>query len=631
MKELAGANALSFPQLLTAAQRMTAMGMTVEQVNATVQRTADIAFASGRSFDEVSNSMERMALSGTLNNRQLVQLGVSMDDFVKALEDLGSMEDLNAETATKMFKALDMEDRLKVIDDATKKFAGDGKQAVDTLSGSWQNLKTQFDLAMDGMGEKMATTATAVTSWLGKLIQDIRETFTEENFGFPSEEQAADTGKKWAEGLNLPQLKIVGDDVKTHIQNAFDSIGDTAKKAGAELGQAFGPPVLLGIQALDTEAQKLAQGAMAALSKAVLEQADAWQAWGTKLPVEKADLLNTTFDRQMATLENLPKMWDAATGAQTDYINDLQRGLTDAADLQNAFQALGVKSNQTFTDAAAKAKEAYETIKDSGTASALEIEQAWLASAKAIAEAELRTGQITIQQYEQVQKDLDNVATDIQNKLGNGLASVWQQITNQAEHAATQIEKQFSSALAGIITGTESIGKAFQKLGQQILTEFIDIAVQGLVQWLAQLIGVTAAGKAAQSAADVGNVTGQAGVTFAAAYSSVMAALPYPANIAAAPGVAAAEMAAVLGVGVPLATFEEGGYVPQDMLAMVHAGEYFEPSGTSGQYGGSAGSGTVINVNLNAPINGVTRDLVNQLGQEFARQIKLANPRFGSL
>jgi hypothetical protein len=53
-----------------------------------------------------------------------------------------------------------------------------------------------------------------------------------------------------------------------------------------------------------------------------------------------------------------------------------------------------------------------------------------------------------------------------------------------------------------------------------------------------------------------------------------MEALPFPANVAAAPAVAAASAAEVLGAFVPMASFAGGiDYVPYDMVAQIHQGE----------------------------------------------------------
>lgn len=126
------------------------------------------------------------------------------------------------------------------------------------------------------------------------------------------------------------------------------------------------------------------------------------------------------------------------------------------------------------------------------------------------------------------------------------------------------------------------------KLGQQLELYIIDTGIKHVVTvyggelvkmlaghstFLANLLGIQTTNDATQAAQakllQEEIVTAEAGEAYAAAFASVMASLPYPANIAAAPAVASAAFAQTIAGG----QFAEGGVVPSDMFALVHAGE----------------------------------------------------------
>ncbi len=96
--------------------------------------------------------------------------------------------------------------------------------------------------------------------------------------------------------------------------------------------------------------------------------------------------------------------------------------------------------------------------------------------------------------------------------------------------------------------------------------------------------------KVAASILDVAEVFGDAAVGGAAAMAST-AAIPII-GPALAPAAGAAMYAMIAGTYAPLATFSEGGMVPEDMLALVHKGEYvLNAEKTAAASVGGGGSG----------------------------------------
>ena len=98
------------------------------------------AYQTGNSIEAMENVMQRMVLSGNAGARQLTQLGISA-------EDLGRAMGVSADEASKAFKELSQEDRLRVLTQAM----GDGKRANEEYKNSWQGVKDQAAAAFAGL------------------------------------------------------------------------------------------------------------------------------------------------------------------------------------------------------------------------------------------------------------------------------------------------------------------------------------------------------------------------------------------------------------------------------------------------------------------------------------------------
>lgn len=94
------------------------------------------AYQTGNSIESMEQKMKMMVMSGNAGARQLTQLGIST-------ADLGRVMGVSADEASKMFKTLSQEERLRVLTQAM----GDGKNANEQYKNSWQGLKDQVDKA----------------------------------------------------------------------------------------------------------------------------------------------------------------------------------------------------------------------------------------------------------------------------------------------------------------------------------------------------------------------------------------------------------------------------------------------------------------------------------------------------
>jgi hypothetical protein len=146
---------------------------------------------------------------------------------------------------------------------------------------------------------------------------------------------------------------------------------------------------------------------------------------------------------------------------------------------------------------------------------------------------------------------------------------------------ANSIGRSFDQAFKGMISGTQSFEKTMLKLADSLLNDFLEVFLKMGEKWLATHIEMlaahssflssifgldqasNAAKQATSAAAAVSQVTQQAGIAGAAGFASAMSSLPFPINIAVAPGVMAAAIAETMG-NVGLASAAGGMYdVPE--------------------------------------------------------------------
>lgn len=128
------------------------------------------AYQTGNSIESMEQKMKMMVMSGNAGARQLTALGIST-------QDLGRAMGVSADEATKMFKNLSQEERLRVLTQAM----GDGKKANEDYKHSWQGLKDQVDKAtgalMGAVGSAILPVLVPVMEIAAKAITAFAEGF----------------------------------------------------------------------------------------------------------------------------------------------------------------------------------------------------------------------------------------------------------------------------------------------------------------------------------------------------------------------------------------------------------------------------------------------------------------------
>lgn len=152
LRTLAKDDALAFPMLLRASQQMTAFGIAAADVTRLLAAAADSSRATGKEFDSVTSSLERIVESGTASGRALQGLGLTT-------KDLAGVMGVSAAEVAKMFKALDESARVDVIVSALGKFQGVAANTANDLSGQWQRLKNTAEQEFEEIGAALAPLA----------------------------------------------------------------------------------------------------------------------------------------------------------------------------------------------------------------------------------------------------------------------------------------------------------------------------------------------------------------------------------------------------------------------------------------------------------------------------------------
>lgn len=120
------------------------------------------AYQTGNSIESMEQKMKMMVMSGNAGARQLTALGIST-------EDLGRAMGVSSEEATKMFKNLSQEERLRVLTQAM----GDGKKANEEYKNSWQGLKDQVDKATSALMGAVGSAILPVLVPVMKVAADV--------------------------------------------------------------------------------------------------------------------------------------------------------------------------------------------------------------------------------------------------------------------------------------------------------------------------------------------------------------------------------------------------------------------------------------------------------------------------
>ena len=327
--------------------------------------------------------------------------------------------------------------------------------------------------------------------------------------------------------------------------------------------------------------------------------------------------------------------------------NDANKEANDSTaygKLATAFETLHLSVNSLTGDLENKLVGAFKTVAASDLATASQVEESWGAAGNAInklAKTDLpsavsayqayidalkRTGAAVGEIYTAQEKLLN---LEIEQKQQRGVSSQAEiiQLTNvqmrtQALKTLSEglgpmyrgLMKDFSNAFTTLgnnvvagITGAKKWGQVWHDTLKSIETDILTTVIQAFLKLLEAWIITMITKKVTSSSVDLAEVVGQAAIG-GAGVAAWTASIPFVGPALAIPA-GLAEFASILGTFGPLATFEHGGRVPEDMMAYVHKGEYFLPAHDTAV--AAAGGGSGVTIHFHGDFTGVTQDLVN--------------------
>jgi hypothetical protein len=302
------------------------------------------------------------------------------------------------------------------------------------------------------------------------------------------------------------------------------------------------------------------------------------------------------------------------------------------------------KNEAKKTDAVKRGTAAREVI-------TLQSQQSMIKNDKEVALDWDQTMKFIVQLTKTQGNDISGLLADIPKKLPPALAKTKTQTDQLMQSISQNIANSFTTAIHGMISGTETLTSAFKKMGQQMLSSMEAVLEKMLSQWLQHHImellihtqtkqeevvqeEAASAEKQTISMRDhMQQVLMLAKQTAISAWNA-LSKIPVigPALGAAA---AASTFAAVMAFGS--ITSAAGGFyeVDRDQLAMIHKNEMVLPAGIAERLrstvdgsGGMAGSAVSVNVyhNVNAIDAASFKDTIKQhsniIGNEVVRVLK---------
>jgi hypothetical protein len=455
------------------------------------------------------------------------------------------------------------------------------QRKLDAAREEVKQLTTKQAL-LDGQTKAISTPMGSIVTPAGAEFQKVSAALVEAQAKIPGLSSALDKVKS--------ESTLATDRMSADIKRWGVAVSEESEKARAELERTFEEGAELG--------QEWARKDLAAVTKDLDERMKAAKEamdWSVELSEKGIEAEQKAFDK--ANKERL-----VAANREAD---EELRSALDTAKKKAEAQISGVGGTGLNPGAELAAKKAI-------------LDQQFDADREASLK---RISQLNGDNAEQVAK-----AQEVSARL----IGIWQTMQDKKaaldEKYRQSLERSFDSIIGGpldhfvdqAITGQKSIGASFEELGVSMLRNLTEslakMELKRAEDWALQKVehalgiaannATDAAGAAAkQTVSNEATIQGSAGAGAAAGFASVMEALPFPFNVAVAPGIAASTLAQIEAFG-SIAAFAQGGIVPDTGLAWLHGGEMVLPKQLSDKVqnatDGGSGGDTHVHLHINA-------------------------------
>lgn len=359
----------------------------------------------------------------------------------------------------------------------------------DTISGATTKAWNYIGGFLSGLWEGILKTANTV--WGG--IVSVFQTFLEWAGKIPGVNKLMNLDDAWKSAQKLQEeTKKAADAVKAH--------GDAHTKAA--------PKVKTNTAAVAAHTTKLTEAEKAAkryadanasmVARYEKEAADYVRA-ATKLNdvtalLDKSNLdLEITFGRvhermraeSLKTVEIIVPLTQRIPAAVQEAVKANQQ-------LEAAYKSLGITSSKELSQHADNAREAYETIKNSGTATARDLDAAWVKYEEARIEAAKAAGQ-------QIPAETDRALAKVKDSLGihtQQTKDTWSDWSKQVSTIVTDLGRDLSRVLFDGDKSWGEKGKAMlESLGQAVTRMFVEPATKALGDLMSGVLSDLIGGK----------------------------------------------------------------------------------------------------------------------------------------
>jgi hypothetical protein len=308
------------------------------------------------------------------------------------------------------------------------------------------------------------------------------------------------TGKSTEEYLGALRAATKGlDDFKTETGAMSDAAKDLERRLGLTRGETkkledSQKAVTRSAKEVETQHGKTSQSLKKFNDEILIAKYQQWQAEHRNLVTSVATLQRAiesgaagtiNFNAQLAELDQISRTVASSLASVSGveipaYLQSINAGVAATDQLGEAFKTLGVTTTTSLNDKAAKAKDAYDAIKNSGIASANEILQAEKAALEASIAARRSAGE-TITQEETARLEQLNAALGKSVEQQKGL---FDGLMTQVSTIATDLSK----GIADVIFESKSLGEVFSGIVEEMGKSVVRFVVEYLEGKLAKAL-----------------------------------------------------------------------------------------------------------------------------------------------
>jgi len=212
-----------------------------------------------------------------------------------------------------------------------------------------------------------------------------------------------------------------------------------------------------------------------------------------------------------------------------------------------------------------------------------------------------------VQKFKDAQKEAATSTLDVWKEWKTEMAMIIDGTTTLFDEFNFNVMQRFSDGIGEAFSSAIVDGKSFTDSLKALWKDIAKMIIQRLISIAIQMAVFSKMQKALGQEGLAATASTQAGETFGHMFKSVIAGLPYPANILAAPGLAKAAAVAVAAGSLAFGAFADGGIVTGPTIGLVgEAGpEAIIPLDRLGQFGGG---GQVINLHVDGEL--ITQEVV---------------------